>query len=359
MGGLRSYQPEVSSADGRHRFRRARADDDAAIRAILRDVPVGGGTQLTFEREPSFHGSFSLCSHHDAVVAYDRAGRLDGLIIRSIHDLVVSGALTPVGIISGLRVRHGAPGIAVLRGMAETLRACAESAPAAFHLATITAGNSNASAVLLKRPLRCFPKIEHRADLLTAVRPIRRIARGVRQPASAIKLADARELLPPEELQAVNLGAVRALFSSDGHLVAAGSVSDVRSERQIRIAGRSAPAAWPARVAARVLELAGYPRIPRATEHLELGYVQSARLGSVTGGDKAGRALSALLDSEARSRGLSFLSATFTHDHPLAHVLSRSAWTRYQSGLYQVIFDESRERRWAPSGPVLIDGSIL
>jgi hypothetical protein len=80
--------------------------DDAELRALLRDNPMNGSMQVTFEREPDF---FSACairgSFHQVGVGRDlNSGRIVGLGTRSVSDAFVNGRPVHFGWLSDLRL---------------------------------------------------------------------------------------------------------------------------------------------------------------------------------------------------------------------------------------------------------------
>jgi hypothetical protein len=80
--------------------------DEAELRALLRDNPMNGSMQVTFEREPDF---FSACAirgnFYQVGVGRDlESGRIVGLGTRSIADAFVNGRRAAFGWLSDLRL---------------------------------------------------------------------------------------------------------------------------------------------------------------------------------------------------------------------------------------------------------------
>jgi hypothetical protein len=97
----------------------AERGDDAELRALLRDNPMNGSMQVTFEREPDFFAASAIRgSFHQVGVGRDlNSGRIVGLGTRSIADAFVNGRSVHFGWLSDLRL-HPAyrGGMLVARG---------------------------------------------------------------------------------------------------------------------------------------------------------------------------------------------------------------------------------------------------
>jgi hypothetical protein len=96
----------IAPARTRFAITLAERGDDAELRALLRDNPMNGSMQVTFEREPDF---FSACTirggFHQVGVGRDlESGRIVGLGTRSIAEAFVNGRPVPFGWLSDLRL---------------------------------------------------------------------------------------------------------------------------------------------------------------------------------------------------------------------------------------------------------------
>jgi hypothetical protein len=80
--------------------------DDAELRALLRDNPMNGSMQVTFEREPDFFAACTIRgSFHQVGVGRElESGRIVGLGTRSIAEAFVNGRAVPFGWLSDLRL---------------------------------------------------------------------------------------------------------------------------------------------------------------------------------------------------------------------------------------------------------------
>jgi hypothetical protein len=96
----------IAPARTRFAITLAERGDDAELRALLRDNPMNGSMQVTFEREPDF---FAACAirggFHQVGVGRDlESGRIVGLGTRSIAEAFVNGQAVPFGWLSDLRL---------------------------------------------------------------------------------------------------------------------------------------------------------------------------------------------------------------------------------------------------------------
>lgn len=84
----------------------AERGDDAELRALLRDNPMNGSMQVTFEREPDFFAACAIRGNfHQVGVGRDlESGRILGLGTRSIADAFVNGRAVSFGWLSDLRL---------------------------------------------------------------------------------------------------------------------------------------------------------------------------------------------------------------------------------------------------------------
>jgi hypothetical protein len=85
----------------------AERGDDAELRALLRDNPMKGSMEVTFEREPDFFAACAIRGNfHQVGVGRDlESGCIVGLGSRSIADAFVNGRAVPFGWLSDLRLQ--------------------------------------------------------------------------------------------------------------------------------------------------------------------------------------------------------------------------------------------------------------
>lgn len=84
----------------------AERGDDAELRALLRDNPMNGSMNVTFEREPDLFAACAIRgSFHQVGVGRDlNSGRIVGLGTRSVASAFVNGRPVPFGWLSDLRL---------------------------------------------------------------------------------------------------------------------------------------------------------------------------------------------------------------------------------------------------------------
>ena len=97
----------IAPARTRFAITLAERADDAELRALLRDNPMNGSMQVTFEREPDFFAACAIRGNfHQVCVGRDlNSGRIVGLGTRSIADAFVNGGPVHFGWLSDLRLQ--------------------------------------------------------------------------------------------------------------------------------------------------------------------------------------------------------------------------------------------------------------
>jgi hypothetical protein len=94
------------TAGSRFKIELATREDDAGIRALLRENPVSGSMSVTFEREPSFFDSCVVRGDFQVGLARDSAmGKVIGLGTRSVAPAFINGKETLLGYLSDLRLQ--------------------------------------------------------------------------------------------------------------------------------------------------------------------------------------------------------------------------------------------------------------
>jgi hypothetical protein len=102
----------IAPARTRFTITLAQRGDDAELRALLRDNPMNGSIEVTFEREPDFFAACAIRgSFHQVGVGRDlESGRIVGLGTRSIAEAFVNGRPASFGWLSDLRLQPGSRG---------------------------------------------------------------------------------------------------------------------------------------------------------------------------------------------------------------------------------------------------------
>ena len=132
-------------------FALAGPDDEAEIRRMLRENPLGGGWRISLEREPNAFGGPHLPGERQQfVLARDTAsGEVIGLCERLVRPAFVGGQECLLPYIGALRIagrhRHR---IAILRGGFAMLRSVEREDECSFALTSIAADNSVAQRLL-------------------------------------------------------------------------------------------------------------------------------------------------------------------------------------------------------------------
>jgi hypothetical protein len=80
------------SSHSRFRFMLATSKDDSALRAFLRENPVPGNIEVSFEREPDFFAGSAIRGelHQTILVRDTETGRIAGMGSRSISKAFVN-----------------------------------------------------------------------------------------------------------------------------------------------------------------------------------------------------------------------------------------------------------------------------
>jgi hypothetical protein len=152
-------------------FNVAGPEDDADIRALLRDSPLPGSISLTVEREPDTRiAARAEGEPHETIVArYRRTGTIAGVAARSVRDRFVNGSPARVAYLGQLRVSHRCLSKALLiqRGFS-FCRKLQQRNPCAVHLASVATDNSVARRIL-ERGQSEWPPFTPVDDVLTLV----------------------------------------------------------------------------------------------------------------------------------------------------------------------------------------------
>jgi hypothetical protein len=83
----------------------ARPEDDAELRALLRDMPMGAAIQVVFLREPSFFHTTAIQGTFAQVFVGRLGGRIIGVATRAVRPSFVNGELVDAGYLADLRLR--------------------------------------------------------------------------------------------------------------------------------------------------------------------------------------------------------------------------------------------------------------
>ena len=159
--------------------------DDAALRAVLHNTPMGGSIRLKFVREPSFFGIKHLEGpFHQTIVGRDKnTGKIFGVTNRSIRDLFVNGSVQKIGYLSLMRmIKEYQTGFPAIRGY-QFCRELHKDLRTKFYLTSIMEDNQIAIK-LLKSGVRGLPRYQEYTRFCTRSIPIRSKPRKVKRPSS-------------------------------------------------------------------------------------------------------------------------------------------------------------------------------
>ncbi len=142
-GGLASRAAVELTRSGRFVFQLAFREDEADLRALVRDTPVGGAIETTLRREPNYFDGATVEGplHQVLAVREGAGGPIVGMATRSVRLRFVDGQPTPVGYLGGLRLRPDIrKGLVLARGF-QALRTLHADGQTDFYLTTVTEGN--------------------------------------------------------------------------------------------------------------------------------------------------------------------------------------------------------------------------
>jgi len=296
MGGTTAIRQLASP--GRLTWTLARPADDAAIRRLLRENPMGGSIQLTFEREPDYFQGAGLAGAEDQTVLVSFGDRLAavGRCIR--RPCWMDGEIRSVGYLSELRLDASARGrFEILRAGYRFFQQTQRDAPADFYFTSIASDNTRARRVL-ESGVRGLPRYEFLGELITLLIPVPRGAR-----ASAFRTVAATADRLPELLEMLNqqarrcqlaavwtepmlralahhglpLESFRLVFDGD-RIVACGALWDQRSFRQTVVRRYARPLALVRPFLNFAAFFFGTPRLPPAGTSLAQAFLSPLAL---------------------------------------------------------------------------------
>jgi hypothetical protein len=329
----------VSAHAAGRRVLLAGPEDDADIRALLRQGAMEGAIRLALTREPRFAlGAEVEGERHCTVLVRDEAtNRLLGMGSRSVREVFHHGRPARLGYLGQLRTVPGTRHVRRIRDAFGAIEAAVRPDELPFDLTSIVADNAPARR-LLERGLPGLPVYRRLAEAETLIMPTSDPLWGRRGRTPAVRQAGAgdearvvaflqeqlcRHALAPRWSEADLRTRCRdlriehfALLEEHGELRGVGAVWDQRAFKQVLIAGYQPWLARARRPLNAVLRVLGQPRLPPAGASLTLGYLSHFAL---TADDdvEAAVALVHALRGQARGRGLAQLVLTLAVDHPL------------------------------------------
>lgn len=316
-------------------------EDDVAVRALLREQPLGGAVRLSLEREPDT--ALAAAAEGDRRTLLVARGE-DGAVLacgqRTVRELWLDGKRVRVGYLGMLRRHPSLAGrVRLLADAFALLERTRQPDELRFDLTSIVTDNAPARR-LLERGARGLPIYEPVARFATLVLPV-----PMRPPAPTADLAGERDM--PEVVTchgaiARNLSFATVLdeatlrsssrcpgltpsdftvLRENGRVVGCAALWDQRGFKQVVVRGYDRATALlrtPHNLAAPILRR---PRLPALNEAFNLGCV--ALLAARAPADAA-RLIGSLF-TLARRRGLDTLCAGFNAEDPALPAVRR-AW---------------------------------
>jgi hypothetical protein len=369
---------------GRYRFELAAEADDADLRHVLAQTPMGGTIAVTFGREPSYFGAAEVDGHRRQVIAVRdlQAGRLVGFGSRSIRWLYVNGRPVEVGYLSGLRLlpEHRNRGLVALGYV--RLRQLHADSRVRLYLTTIAEGNDLALRTLTSGRAG-LPAYHPAGRYHTLALPLRRRKAPTPVPAPGLVIRAAKDRdLPALIAFLQNEGAKRQFFPcyrAEDFLSAAGALKGLLAEdlllayragrlvgtlggwnqepfRQVLVHAYSRPLRWARPLCNIWARLRGLPRLPAPGEPFR--YLMAA-LPVAEDSEIFGALMRSLLARAAGGR-YDYLLLGLHETDPLLGSVSAARATRYTTLLFVVCWEDGEAFRAAlePRVPYLELGSL-
>jgi len=330
--------------------------DEAEIRRILRENPLGGGWQISLEREPDGLGGPHVPDERQVLVlARDpESGVAIGLCERLVRPAWVNGERRMMPYLGALRIapshRHR---LAILRGGFATLREQAELPDECGFALTSIAADNHVAKRLLTAGLKGLPHYRPVGPYLTAMMRARHYAPdpaiAPAAPADLPEIADwlarvcAKRQFSPA-LDAATLAAQTGLellvMRGRGEITGLVGLWDQRASRQAVIHAMPQAARWLRCPANLLAPLTGLPEIPATGRRIEQAFITML----ATDGDESLfdlRLVRAAL-SLAASKQIKVGTLGLPGDHPWRqHLLRCFRRIEYRTDLYAVHWPET------------------
>lgn len=353
------------------RFAVATAADDAAIRRLLRENPMRGAIDVSFEREPDYFRGANLAGGEDQTIVAFSNGRLVCMGRCTRRDCWVDGAVRRVGYLSELRLDESARGrFGVLRVGYEFFRAQQVDHPAELYFTSIAADNDRARRVF-ERGVRGLPKYEFLAELETAL-----IAMPQRSPAARVQIERATEADFPALVRLLNECGRAHQFApvwnvemlrlwpaqiylvwERGKIIACAGLWDQRGFRQTVIRGYSRGLSLARPFVNFASQVFGTPPLPPRGSALAHAFLSPL---AATDGSMLPDLIAACFRPAAKL-GVEFLTLAIAAGDPLSPALQRRFPVRsWRSRLYRVNWPDSPSDDLVGEGrPFLPDVALL
>jgi hypothetical protein len=357
----------------------ATPEHDSAIRQLLRENPMQGSIDLSFEREPSFFKGMGIACEKEYVVLAFSSSRLVCLGRCVVRRQWLGGAVRRVGYLSELRLDKSARGrFEILRRGYAYFEKLQRGDPADIYFTSIASDNHRARQ-LLERGIRGLPIYSYLSDFVTLLLPVPKLKLQKRRtaiPWESTTLSSLREVVDflnarGAECEFATAWSESALLSLEAHGLALNDIRIVRDRGEIV----ACVALWDQR-SFRQTVIRGYSRslrVARPLLNLSAGILGRGRLPSV-GSVLRYAALSPFAISkrfesrvndvveslfpDAAGKGIEYLAVGFDASDPKAALIGRNFKTRiYCSRLYRVAwFGKAAVAGW--SGVRLVEPEL-
>ncbi|MBX2796425.1 MAG: hypothetical protein KTR31_02110 [Myxococcales bacterium] len=339
-------------------------DDDADLRRLMRETPMGGSISVAFEREPSFFWGSAVEGECTTVVAREPSGRAVALFSHSVRPSWVAREPRRLGYLSALRIApaYRARRGLLIRGFAHVRRLQDAASDVPPYAITTIVSDNRAAVRLLEAGLRGLPRYTRRDDMITLAAPCwRRRYRPV--PGLEVREATAGDL--DEIVAALQRFGRRHVFgpvwdastltdparcrdlrvedfvvaTRGGRVVGCVALWDQSGFRQSVVHGYSGALAWTRHLVSLAAPLLGVPRLPG--EGRRLHHAALSHLAVDDDDAEVGRAVVGFAADRARPRGYQYLTTMLCERHPLLAAMRQLLRPiEYRSTLYLVSWDD-------------------
>jgi hypothetical protein len=231
-------------------FGPAETADDAPLRALFRETPMGGAIEVAFLREPSFLEAAAIQGTSVQVFVARAAGGIAGVATRAVRPSFVNGERVDAGYLSDLRIRSRHRGHTLLGRGYRYLRGLHEADGHVRVYSTVIVDGNRAALDTIAANRADLPRYTHLGRVLTPVIYLKRrlpdldadIVRGTRAllPGIVAKLNENRLQFAPAYVEADFLsGRLRGfrvedfyVLRRDGNICGVLGVWDQRAFRQ-------------------------------------------------------------------------------------------------------------------------------
>ena len=361
MARRAAARPLSAPSRARLRIDLARAEDEGAIRRLLRETEFDGAVRVSFEREPDSRIAAGIEGerHHTVLVRERATDRVVGMGSRAVRRVWFDGQAVLVGYLGLLRGDRRRPlAAAALAEAFAALDATRRPDELPWDYTAIVADNLPARR-LLERHRPGLPEYRSFGGIRTALIPTRRardgpegLARGsvsdLRAIAEALRREHAVHPFAPVWTEADLRDPVRCrgLRPEDFRLVCdAGGVAccaalwDQREFKQTVVRGYSSRLARWRRALNLLAMMRGSPSLPNPGSRVELAFLSHLTVNR----EEHLRVLCHAAQDDAARRGILWLAVGFAEHDPFAAALARFVRCRTYAGNLYVVRHPGRE----------------